>query len=174
MWDSLRSDVRQSLRSLRRAPAFSLIVIVALTVAVGATAAVGSLLTALVLRTPAVPNPEQLVALSALDPRANVSGWFYADTFQTYRSAQHSFAQMSMYAGGGLVHVEARSGAFEAVTETVSPTYFDMLGARASAGRFFSDSDDAVVVISERFRRRLFGDGPGVGETITVDAVPVR
>jgi putative ABC transport system permease protein len=173
MWDALRLDVRQSFRSLRRAPAFSVIVIVMLTAAVGATTAVGSLLNALVLRTVAVPSPGQLVALSALDPRANVSGYFYAETFKAYRSAQRSFAQMSMYAGGGLARVEARSGVFEAVTETVSPTYFDMVGARLSAGRFFSDSDDSVVMISEGFRRRLFGDGPGVGETIKVDAVPV-
>ena len=115
MWDALRLDVQHSLRSLRRAPTFSLIVIVTLTVAVGATTAVGSLLNALVLRRPAVPNPEQLVALSALDPRANVSGWFYADTFKAYRSAQQSFAQMSMYAGGGLARVETRAGVFEAV-----------------------------------------------------------
>lgn len=172
MWDALRLDVRHSFRSLRRAPTFSLIVVVTLALAVGATTAVGSLLNALVLRTLAVPSPEQLVALSALEPRANVSGYFYADTFKAYRSAQRSFAQMSMYAGGGLVRVETRSGVFDAVTETVSPTYFDMVGARLSAGRFFSDSDDAVVVISEGFRQRLFGNGPGVGETIKVDAVP--
>ena len=171
MWDALRLDVRHSLRSLRRAPTFSLIVIATLTLAVGATTAVGSLLNALVFRKLAVPNPEQLVALSALDPRANVSGYFYADTFNAYRSVQRSFAQMSMYAGGGLARVETRSGVFDAVTETVSPTYFDMVGARLSAGRFFDDSDDAVVVISEGFRRRLFGNGPGVGETIKVDAV---
>ena len=172
MWDALRVDVRHSFRRLRRAPAFSLIVIVTLTVAVGATTAVGSLLNALVLRTLAVPNPEQLVALSALDPRANVSGYFYEDTVKAYRSAQRSFAQMSMYSGGGLARVEARSGVFEAVTDTVSPAYFDMVGGRLSAGRFFSDSDAAVVVISEDFRRRLFGNAPGVGETIKVDAVP--
>src|SRR6478609_10952700 len=106
MWDALRLDVRYSFRSLRRAPTFSLIVIVTLTLAVGATTAVGSLLNALVLRRLAVPSPEQLVALSALDPRANVSGYFYADTFNAYRSAQRSFTQMSMYSGGGLVRVE--------------------------------------------------------------------
>jgi putative ABC transport system permease protein len=171
VWDALRLDVRHSFRSLRRAPAYSFIVILTLTVAVGATTAVGSLLNALVLRRPAVPNPEQLVALSVLDPRANESGWVYADTFNVYRSAQRSFAQMSMYATG-LVRVEARSGVFEAVTETVSPTYFAMVDARLSAGRFFNDSDDAVVLISEGFRLRLFGHDPGVGETIRVDAVP--
>jgi putative ABC transport system permease protein len=172
VWDALRLDVRHSFRSLRRAPTFSLIVIITLAVAVGATTAVGSLLNALVFRKLAVPNPEQLAGLSAFDPRSNVSGYFYADTFNAYRSAQRSFAQMSMYSGGGLARVETRSGAFDAVTETVSPTYFDIVGARPSAGRFFSDSDDAVVVISEGFRRRLFGDGPGVGETIKLDAVP--
>ena len=135
MWDALRLDVRHSFRSLRRAPTFSLIVIVTLTLAVGATAAVGSLLNALVLRTLAVPNPEQLVALSALEPRANVEGYFYADTFKAYRAAQRSFAQMSMYSGGGILRVETRSGVFEdAVTEAVSPSYFDLVGARAVGG----------------------------------------
>src|SRR5688572_14829008 len=164
MWDALRLDVQHSLRGLRRAPTFSLIVIVTLTVAVGATAAVGSLLNALVLRTLAVPSPEQLVALSALDQRANLEGYFYADTFKAYRSAQRSFAQMSMYSGGGLVRIEARSGAFDASTETVSPSYFDLVSTKPSAGRFFSESDEAVAVVSEDFRRRIFANGPGIGE----------
>ncbi len=172
MWDALRLDVRHSFRNLRRAPTFSVIVIVTLTVAVGATTAVGSLLNALVLRTIAVPSPEQLVALSALDPRTNVSGYFYEETFKAYRSAQRSFAQMSMYSGGGLARVEMRSAVFDAVTETVSPTYFDMVGARPSAGRFFTESDDAVAVISESFRRRIFGDGRGVGEVVNINGVP--
>jgi len=172
MWDALRLDVRQSFRSLRRAPTFSLIVVVTLTVAMGATTAVGSLLNALVLRTLAVPKPEQLVALSALEPRANASGYFYADTFKAYRSAQRSFAQMSMYFGGGLRRVETRAGVFDAWTAGVSPAYFDIVGARLSAGRFFTDSDAAVVVISEEFRRRIFGNGPAIGDTIKVDAVP--
>jgi predicted permease len=172
MWDALRLDVRHSFRSLRRAPTFSLIVVVTLALAVGATTAVGSLLNALVLRTLAVPSPEQLVALSALEPRANVSGYFYADTFKAYQSAQRSFAQMSMYSGGGLLRVETRSGVFEASTEAVSPNYFDLVGARPSAGRFFSDSDEDVVVLSESFRRRVFGDDPGIGEAITVNVVP--
>ena len=90
------------------------------------------------------------MALSAFEPRANVEGYFYADTFKAYRAAQRSFAEMSMYSGGGILRVEARSGVFEdAVTEAVSPSYFDLVGARPSAGRFFSESDDAVVVISE-------------------------
>ena len=173
MWDALRLDVRHSFRSLRRTPTFSLIVVVTLALAVGATTAVASILNALVFRTLAVPNPEQLVAVSALEPRANVDGYFYADTFTAYRDVQRSFAQMSMYSGGGILRVETRSGVFEdAVTEAVSPSYFDIVGARAAAGRFFNDSDDAVVVISEAYRRRIFGNASGIGEVIKLDAVP--
>ncbi|HEX4912604.1 MAG TPA: ABC transporter permease, partial [Vicinamibacterales bacterium] len=98
---------------------------------------------------------------------------FYADTFNAYRATQQSFAQMSMYSGGGLLRVETHSGVFEdASIEAVSPGYFDIVGARLSAGRFFTEADEAVVVISEGLRRRLFGDGAGVGEAITVNAVP--
>jgi putative ABC transport system permease protein len=154
-----------------------LVVIATLTLAVGATAAVGSLLKALVLRTLTIPNPGQLVALSAFEPGASLDGYFYADTINAYRASQRSFAEMSMYADGAFLHVEvtgARAGVFEdAATEAVSPSYFDMVGARASAGRFFSESDDAVVVISEAYRRRIFGDASGIGEVIKVDAVPV-
>ncbi len=174
MWDALRIDVRHSFRSLRRVPAFSLTVIATLMLAVGATAAVGSLLNAVVLRRLAVPSPEQLVALSAVERGANVDGYFYADTFNAYRVTQRSFAQMSMYSGGALLRVETHSGVFEdASTEAVSPSYLDIVGARLSAGRFFTASDDAVVVISEGFRRRLFVNGPGIGEAIRVNAVPV-
>jgi predicted permease len=176
MWDALCLDVRHSVRSLRGAPTFSLFVIVTLTLAVGATAAIGSLLNALVFRTLAVPSPGQLVALSAFEPGASVEGYFYADTVNAYRASQRSFARMSLYAGGGIARVEvtgARSGVFEnAVTEVVSPGYFDMVGARATAGRFFNESDDAVVVISEKYRRRRFGNASGIGEVIKLDAVP--
>ena len=92
VWDALRLDVRHSFRSLRRAPAFSLIVIVTLTVAVGATAAIASLLNAIVFRTLAWPSPGQLVALSAFEPRASVDGYFYAGTVKAYLAAQHSFS----------------------------------------------------------------------------------
>src|SRR3982751_3709743 len=138
MWDTLGLDLRHSIRSLRRAPTFSVIVIVTLTVAMGATTAIGSLLNALVFRKLALPSPEQLVALSATDARGN-EGYFYADVFAAYRTAQRSFAQLSMYSGGGLVHVEAPSEAFDASTERVSPNYFDMLGARLAAGRCLAE-----------------------------------
>jgi putative ABC transport system permease protein len=177
MWDALCLDVRQSVRGLQRTPTFSVFVVLTLTLAVSATVAIGSLLNALVFRTLPVDNPRQLVALSAFDPRAGVEGYFYAESVDAYRASQRSLAQMSLYLSAGIARVEvtgARAGAFEnAVAEVVSPGYFDVIGVRAAAGRFFDESDDGVVVISESYRRRLFGDASAIGEVVTLDAVPV-
>jgi hypothetical protein len=102
------------------------------------------------------------------------NGYFYADTVSAYLAAQRSFSHLSLYSGAGLSRVETRSGVSgEAVTERVSPDYFDMVGVRPSAGRFFNESDAAVAVISEQFRGRLFGTDSGLGEVITVDTVPM-
>src|SRR5262245_24961292 len=173
MWDALRLDVRHSFRSLRRAPTFSLIVIATLALAVGATAALGSLVNALVLRRLAVPSPGQLVVLSAFEPRASVEGYFYAHTLEAYGASQRSFTQLSLY-GDSTLRVETRPGVFEdAATEVVTPGYFDVVGARAAAGRFFDESDDAVAVISEAYGRRIFGTASAVGRVIKVGTVPV-
>ena len=118
----------------------------------GATAALGSLLDALVFRTLAVPSPGQLAALSAFDP---VRMWRATSTPTPSTPTAR----------------RGDRGAFRrvrnAVTEVVSPDYFDVAGARASARRVFNESDDAVVVISEAYRRRIFGNASGIGEVMS-------
>ena len=58
---------------------------------------------------------------------------------------------------------------------TVSPGYADVLGLRVQAGRFFTDRDSAdgqrVVVVSESFAQRAFGDAPAVGQRLLRPAV---
>src|SRR5207247_11236902 len=76
----------------------------------------------------------------------------------------------------GRVRVEARRTTADGGFEGVSPEYFDLLGARAAAGRFFTDVEtrEPVALISDRFRQRIFGDGAAViGETVKIDGQPV-
>ncbi|MBI3401140.1 MAG: ABC transporter permease [Acidobacteria bacterium] len=177
MWDALWVDVRHSLRGLRRSPGFTLVVILTVALAVGATTTIYSLLSAIVLRTVAVTDPDRLVSISASDIRTTQTGYLYADTFVAYRTVQHSLSTMSMYSGGGLLRVEARSATADGNVEGVTPEYLDLLGAKVAAGRFFTDADDAVTpvgVISDRFRRRIFGDDATViGETVKLNGKPV-
>jgi predicted permease len=173
VWDAIRVDVRQALRGLRRSPSVTVVVILTVALAIGATTTIYSLLNAIVLRTVSARDPDRLVAISATDLRANQAGSLYADTFVAYRAAQHSLSAMSMYSGGALLRVQAPNATADGTGEGVSPEYFDLLGARLAAGRFFTDGDDAatpVAVLSDRFRRRVFGDDAEViGEAVNVN-----
>ena len=177
MWDALWVDTRYSLRGLRRSPGFTLVVILTVAMATGATITIGSLVNAIVLRTVSARDPAQLVSISATNIRTTQPGYLYADTFVAYRTAQRSFSAMSMYSGGGLLRVEARGATSDGVVEGVTPEYFDVLGARIAAGRFFTDADNIafpVAVASERFRRRAFPDNATVvGETARLNGKPV-
>jgi putative ABC transport system permease protein len=175
MWDALRVDVRHSLRGLRRSPGFAIVVILTVALAIGATTTIGSLLNAIVLRTVSVTDPDQLVSIATTDIRTNLAGPLYPDTFVAYRAVQQSLSQMSMY-WAGLLRVEGRGATLDGVVEGVSPEYFDLLGARVAAGRFLTDADarEAVAVISDRFRQRIFGDGTAIGDTVKLDGKPVR
>jgi putative ABC transport system permease protein len=179
MWDALRVDIRHSLRGLRRSPGFTVVVILTIALTMGAITTIGSLLNAIVLRTVSVTEPNRLVSISATDIRTNQLGSLYADAFAAYRAAQHSLSSMCMYTPG-LLRVEARNATADGVSEGVTPEYFDLLGVRAAAGRFFTDADGAgelVAVISDRFRRRVFGNDAAandvIGETVKMDGRPV-
>src|SRR5712691_8905467 len=67
MLDALLQDIRYSTRSLRRAPAFSAVVVLTLAVAIGLTTTLFSVLYALVLRSMPVRDPQRLVAISTID-----------------------------------------------------------------------------------------------------------
>src|SRR5256885_2044363 len=105
MWDSLRIDVRQSLRGLRRTPGFTLVAMLTIALAMGAVITIGSLLNAIVLRTVSVDDPYRLVSISATDSQTNQLGSLYADAVATYRVVQHSLSAMCMYTPG-LMRVE--------------------------------------------------------------------
>ena len=58
-------------------------------------------------------------------------------------------------------------------TRTVSPGFFETVGARLVRGRFFDEHDDTLaevpVVIDELMAARVFGDGDPVGRTFRSD-----
>lgn len=176
MWDALRVDVRHSLRALRRSPGFALVVILTVALAIGAVTTIGSLLNAIVLRTVSAADPGRLVSISATDLGTNQAGYVYAETLAAYRGAQYTLSTMSMYRAA-LLRVEASSATADGTAEGVTPEYFGVLGTRVAAGRFFAEVDDAaapVAVLSDRFRRRAFGDAAAViGEPLKLNGTPV-
>jgi len=69
MWDALRIDARHSLRALRRSPGFTIVVILTVALAIGATATISSLLNAIVLRAVSTTDPGRLVSIFSHQPQ---------------------------------------------------------------------------------------------------------
>ena len=80
----------------------------------------------------------------------------------------------SIAVAGPPVPIPPRQQLFAGIRR-VSHGYADVLGLRVQAGRFFTDRDSAdgqrVVVVSESFAQRAFGDAPAVGQRLMRPAV---
>jgi predicted permease len=176
MLGDLWLEARQSLRGLRRSPDFAGVFVITIGLAVAAITTTVSILEGIVLRSVTAREPDRLAAISVAGVRTNQPGYIYAETFEAYRDTQRSFATLSMYFAR-YFRVETGTVAVDGVTEGVTSDYFDALGAKPGQGRFFSNLDSAalpVMVLSDRFWRRLFGDDSAVvGTTIRVAGQPV-
>jgi hypothetical protein len=101
-----------------------------------------------------------------------VEGYFYADTFKAYRAPSDPSRRCRCTPA----EESCASRRVPACSRRVDGSRLaELLRHRRRAavgGTVLHDSDDAVVVISEGYRRRIFGNGPGIGEAIKVNGAP--
>src|SRR5688500_13392284 len=95
----LLSDVRVALRSLRKAPGFTAVVVLTLALGIGANAAIFSVLNAVLLRP--LPYPEADRIMTLWTDNAN-QGWpkdvSSYPNFLDWRAQNTTFAEMAAYA----------------------------------------------------------------------------
>lgn len=167
-------DFRHALRSMRRAPAFTIAVILTLALGTGATTAVFSVIDAVLLRPLSYPEADRIVQffLTASDraiPGASIPDFRFwlmrADSVEDI--AAYDFEQSEM----GLT-----SGVPEQVHGIhVTSNYFHLFGAPALLGRTFDKTDDRVngakvVILSyDLWKNRFAADGQIVGKAISLD-----
>lgn len=165
-------DFRFAFRQLRKAPAFALTIVVVLTLGIGATTAIFSLVESILLRPLPFSNPERLVLLGdhlGNRPSISVTGRevaFYADAAGAF-SSMGGYISSSYELSGGATPEQINGARF---TAAVFPT----LGVRPLLGRTFTQQEDEghqpVAVISYAFWLNRFQRDPSVlGKTITLD-----
>jgi hypothetical protein len=94
-WDSLErlwQDVRYALRMMRRTPGFTAVVVLSLTLGIGANTAIFSLINTLMLRMLPVEHPGQLVELLFKAPGQDHFNAFSLQSYQHYREHNHVFS----------------------------------------------------------------------------------
>lgn len=178
--EALARDLAYAVRSLRLRPGFTIPAVIILALAIGANAAVLSIVDNLLLRRLPVTDPEQLVLIWDLlppgersDPRMPIS----YDHYRLWQDRDDLFASVAAL-DSAFPTVETDAFTIRPEGAFVSGNIFELLGARAALGRALTDADEApqaapVILLSNRFWRRDFGGDPDiVGRVVSVGNVP--
>src|SRR5262245_30146285 len=166
--DSVRQDVRDAVRGLRKSPGFSAAVIGTLALGIGVNTSLLSIFNSLIMRPLPVRDPGSLALLTS-------GGWSYPVWVEIKARETNLFdgafawsrESFNLAEGGRPAPVD---GAY------VSGRFFDVLGVSAFRGRLLTPADDSttppngpVAVISHRFWRQHFaGAADVVGRQFTV------
>ena len=173
---TLLQDLRYGLRILGKSPGFTVIAVLTLTLGIGATAAIFSVVDAVLLRSLPYRQPERLVSvfedLSALGfPRNTPAAGNYAE----WKKQTQIFEDVAAMTEGdyNLTGREGEPDKLGGVAATQNLFY--ILGAKPILGRVFAPEEDRpgaehVALISYRLWKRRFGGDPKlVGQTILLN-----
>jgi putative ABC transport system permease protein len=175
----LAQDVRYALRTLRKSPGFTTVVVLTLALAIGANTAIFSVVNGVLLRALPYANADRLVMVWEFDrfsgtTREDASVPDYFD----FRARNHVFTDIAAFAEQPLTLTRSGAEPQHVVAGYATRNLFPLLGVTPIAGRGFTAAEDSpggprAVVLSESLWRNRFGADPGiVGSIIRLDDVP--
>ncbi len=172
-------DLRQAWRALCAMPGVTLAAILSLALGIGATTAIFSVASPLLLRPLPYADPERLVILWNRSPGLGiVEDWFSTAQYFDIR-ASDTFADVALAIGGN--DNLTGSGEPERVgTIRVSSNLLPMLGVRPLHGRLFTPEEDragaagTALLGHGTWQRRYGGDPRVVGRSLIVNGVSHR
>ena len=177
-------ELRFAFRMLRKQPGFSLVAALTLALGIGATAAVFSLIQAVLLTPPPYQKPEQLVLIPTVrtdgQKMDSPRGWA-AQQWLDWQKEGTSFQGIAAY-GWDFNFLIRNDGSQSMQGMDVTKDYFRVMGLKTAAGRGFQDSDFGqgpvkTIVLGYEFWQRTFGGDPQIiGKTVRIsrwDVPPV-
>ena len=175
----LSQDLRYACRSLRKAPGFSIVAIITLSLGIGATTAMFSVVQAVLLRPLDYAQADRLVKVVGFDRDEGIIENLSPADFLDFQRDATSFVRMGAHGWVGLATIGDRVNAAERVGSVqVTDGFFATLQVQPQLGRLFVADDDRpdaprVLVLSDGFWRRRFGADPSIiGSAVTLNATP--
>jgi putative ABC transport system permease protein len=171
--DTLLQDLKFALRMLRKSPSITAVTVLTLALAIGATTSIFSAVSAVLLRPLPFPDPDSLIALQDVEAQGTPHGFSWAE-FTDLRSQAPDLAGLAAYrqetanlAGYGEPRV--------VTTTMVTEGFFDVLGVKPVAGRFFNPEEQVpnaapALVATESFWHDVLG-GVAPGTVVQLDGV---
>lgn len=155
-WDHFWQDVRYASRMLRKSPGFTVLAALCLALGIGVNASVFALLDFTMLRPLAVPGPYRMTVLS----RAGNPEFSYPD-YVAYRDRSQAFTALAASLPTES-SIDANDQSHLVSAEAVSADYFETMGVSPFIGRWFTDENEPVAVLSYSAWRNFFSADPSI------------
>lgn len=174
---SFVSDLRYGVRSLLRAPGFTLVAVLTLALGIGANSSIYTVVNAVVLRSLPYADGDRLVVLNETDKKFNSSCSY--PNFQDWAQQQTVFEDMAAFRMTSH-NITGLDRPIRARGQEASAELFSLFQLQPAAGQFFTaDADkrggEKVAVISYGFWAEKYGEDPGVVDrTVQLSGVPHR
>ena len=175
---ALLRDLRYGLRSLRHRPGLTLVAILALTLGIGLTTMMLSIVYGALLRGLPFPDGDRILIVQRTNPGRGIAPeplpiQDYAD----YKAQQQTFTDLGAFAPGSMsVSGGDRAERFDG--SWISANAFDILGVRPRLGRTFRAGEDTpagarvAIIAFSMWKDRYDSDPAIVGRGIRVNGVP--
>src|ERR1051326_4283034 len=188
LWlEQLRQDVRQAIRQFRRAPAFTLTAVLTLSLGIGATTAIFTLIHTVLLKSLPVARPAELYAVGDGTHVGVHSGmcedWdiFPYELYTQLRDHTSGFAELAAFQADPRRIAVRRTGSPQAAESYLAQygtgNFFSTLGVAALAGRAIESRDDRpdaapVAMMSYRTWQEKYALDPAVvGATFSLNGI---
>ena len=186
------SDLRDALRQLRKTPAVTTTALITLTLGIGATTAIFTLVHQVILKSLPVTRPGELWRIGDKIRCCNWGGYTQGDdgdfslfsweAYKNFRANTPEFVDLAaLQAGNAPLGVRKSGSPAQADTrngEYVSGNFFRTLGVQPWIGRLMADADDhegapPVAVMSFRIWHEKYGADPSVvGNSYQINGHP--
>jgi predicted permease len=170
-------DVRYSLRQLRRSPGFAVIVVLTLSLGIGAAAAVFSVIDAVLLRPLPFAHQERLVFPDTTARAGYAQPWSYP-SYVDARAQLKTFDALAGYTDFLKINLEGPSGPVSLNSVRGTDNFFNVFGVKPILGRTYLPGEDQpgrenVVVLSyEVWQTQFGGQADAVGKVVRLDGAP--
>ncbi len=166
------SDLRYGFRMLRKSPGFAAVAVLTLALGIGATTAIFTVVSGVLLRPLPFPDPDRLVYISEQWP-SGANPFVSSRLYVQWRDRIRTLSPIGAYIDGSMTLTDGPES--ERIhSAAVTASFFPLIGVQAVAGRTFTAEEDrsggplAVIVSHELAQRRLGGDGAAVGKVLTL------
>jgi MacB-like protein len=167
--------IKQVLRRLVKAAAFTAIAVLTLAIGIGANGAIFSVVNGILLKPLRYTHPEELVAVDHAAPGVNLTSAGAAPfLYFTYRERSQSFRDVGLWRGD-TDSVTGVGEPEEIQTVDVTDGTLPILGVKPLLGRLFTRADDtpagpATMILSYGYWRSRFGGDPQtIGRRVMVN-----